>query len=96
MVYVNTIIMHLCMKSTILWIIIPVVSLYQHNIYVSEKLPITKCQQINNTTYQCSSLTELFQQLSNCCNSTDITIEPGNYNLALSYELADLHGSYPV
>ena len=38
-----------------------------------------------------SSLTELFQQLSNCCNSTDITIEPGNYNLALSYELADLH-----
>ena len=75
----------------LLWIIIPVVSLYQHNIYVSEKLPITKCQQINNTTYQYSSITELFQQLSNCCNSTDITIEPGNYNLALSYELADLH-----
>ena len=43
------------------------------------------------TTYQCSSITEVFQQLSNCCNSTDITIEPGNYNLALSYELADLH-----
>ena len=67
------------------------VSLYQHNIYVSEKLPIIKCHQINNTTYQCSSINEVFQQLSNCCNSTDITIEPGNYNLALSYELADLH-----
>ena len=66
------------------------VSLYQHKIYVSEKLLITKCQQIN-TTYQCSSITEVFQQLSNCCNSTDITIEPGNYNLALSYELANLH-----
>ena len=79
------------LKFTILWIIIPAVSLYQHNIYVSEKLPITKCQQINNTTYQCSSITEVFQQLSNCSNSTDITIEPGNYNLALSYKLADLH-----
>ena len=87
----NAITLDLCMKSAILWIIIPVVSLYQHHIYISEKLPITKCQQINNTTYQCSSITELFQQLSNCCNSTDITIEPGNYNLALSYELADLH-----
>ena len=75
----------------VLWIIIPVVSLYQHNIYVSEKLPITKCQQINKTTYQYSSITEVFQQLSNCCNSTDITIEPGNYNLAISHELADLH-----
>ena len=82
---------NLYLKFTILWIIIPLVSLYQYDIYVSEKLPITKCQQINNTTYQCSSITELFQQLSNCCNSTDITIEPGNYNLALSYELADLH-----
>ena len=90
---VNGITMNLCVKPTILLvIIIPVVSLYQHNIYVSEKLPITKeCQQINNTTYQCSSITELFQQLSNCCNSTDITIELGNYNLAISYELADLH-----
>ena len=87
----NAITLDLCMKSAILLIIIPVVSLYQHNIYVSEKLPIIKCQQINNTTYQCSSITELFQQLSNCCNSTDIIIEPGNYNLALSYELADLH-----
>ena len=83
--------MNLCIKSAILCIIIPVVSLYQYNIYVSEKFPIIKCQQINNTTYQCSSITEVFQQLSNCCNSTDITIEPGNYNLALSYELADLH-----
>ena len=86
---VNTINFYL--KFTILWITIPMVHPYQYNIYVSEKLPITKCQQINNTTYQCSSITELFQQLSNCCNSTDITIEPGNYNLALSYELADLH-----
>ena len=87
----NAVKMDFFVVLTILWIIIPVVSLYQHNIYVSEKLPITKCQQINNTTYQCSSITELFQQLSNCCNSTDIIIEPGNYNLALSYELADLH-----
>ena len=79
------------LKFMILWIIISVVSLYQHNICVSVKLPITKYQQINNTTYQCSSITEVFQQLSNCCNSTDITIEPGNYNLAISYELADLH-----
>ena len=83
--------MNLCIKSTFLWIIIPVVSLYQHHVYVSEKLSIIKCQQINNSTYQCSSITELFQQLSNCCNSTDITIEPGNYNLSQSYELADLH-----
>ena len=88
---VNAITMNLHMKFAVIWIIIPVVSLYQHNIYVSEKLSITKCQQINNTTYRCSSITEVFQQLSNCCNSTDITIEPGNYNLALSYELADLH-----
>ena len=88
---VNANTMYLHMKFAILWIIIPVVSLYQHNIYVSEKLPVTKCQQINNTTYQCSSVTEVFQQLSNCCNSTDITIEPGNYNLAISHELADLH-----
>ena len=87
----NAVKMDFFVVLTILWIIIPVVSLYQHHIYVSEKFPITKCQQINNTTYQCSSITELFQQLSNCCNSTDITIEPGNYNLALSYELADLH-----
>ena len=79
------------MKSIVLWIIIPVVSLYQHNIYLSDKLPITKCQQINDTVYQCGSITELFQQLSNCCNSTDVYIEPGNYNLALSYVLADLH-----
>ena len=88
---VNVAEVNLYVMFAVLWVIIPVLSLYQHNIYVSEKLPITKCQQINNTTYQCSSITELFQQLSNCCNSTDITIEPGNYNLALSYELADLH-----
>ena len=79
------------LKFMILWIIISVVSLYQHNICVSEKFPITKYQQINNTSYQCSSITEVFQQLTNCCNSTDIHIEPGNYNLAISYELADLH-----
>ena len=83
--------MNLCMKFIILWIIIPVISLYQHKIYLSDDLPITKCQQINDTIYQCGSITELFQQLSNCCNSTDISIEPGNYNLALSYVIADLH-----
>ena len=88
---VNIAEMNLNVKLAVLWVIIPMVSLYEHNIYASEKLPITKCQQINNTIYQCSSITEVFQQLSNCCNSTDITIEPGNYNLALSYELADLH-----
>ena len=86
--------MNLYMKSTVLWIIIPVVvAVYQHNIYLSDDLPITKCQQINDTVYQCGSVTELFQllQLSNCCNSTDVYIEPGNYDLAVSYELADLH-----
>ena len=88
---VNLIRLNLYMKSTVLWIIIPVVSLYQHKIYLSNDLPITKCQQINDTIYQCGSITELFQQLSNCCNSTDVYIEPGNYNLALSYVLADLH-----
>ena len=81
----------LCMKFIALWIIIPVVSLYQHKIYLSEDLPITECQQINDTVYQCGSITELFQQLSNCCNSTDVYIEPGNYNLALSHVFADLH-----
>ena len=88
---INTVKMDFYNVFIVLWTIIPMVSLYQHNIYVSEKLPIIKCHQINNTTYQCSSINEVFQQLSNCCNSTDITIEPGNYNLALSYELADLH-----
>ena len=88
---VNIAEVNLNVKLAVLWVIILVVSLYQHNIYASEKLPITKCQQINNTTYQCSSITEVFQQLSNCCNSTDITIEPGNYNVALSYQLADVH-----
>ena len=75
----------------VLWIIVPVVSLYQHNIYVSEKFPITKCQWINNITYNCSSITELFKQLSSCCNSTDIIIDPGNHSLALSHEIPDLH-----
>ena len=87
---VNAMTMNLCMKF-ILWIIVPVVSLYQHKIYLSDDLPITKCQQINDTVYKCGSITELFQKLSSCCNSTDISIEPGNYNLALSYVLADLH-----
>ena len=88
---VNNVKVNLYAVFAVLWVIVPVISLYQNNIYVSEKLSFIKCQQINDTTYQCSSITELFQQLSNCCNSTDITIEPGNYNLALSYELADLH-----
>ena len=83
--------MNLYLKFIVLWIIIPVVSLHQHQIYLSDDLPITKCQQINATVYQCGSITELFQQLSSCCNSTDIYIEPGNYNLALSYVIADLH-----
>ena len=85
--------MNLHMKFVVLWIIIiiPVVSLYQHNIYLSNKLPIAKCQQINNTTHHCSSITDVFQQLSNFCNSTDISIEPGKYNLPLSYVLADLN-----
>ena len=84
--------MNIYMKSVVLWIIIPMVSLYQHKIYLSEQnLPVTKCRQINNTIYQCGSIIELVQQLSNCCNSTDIVIEPGNYDLAVSYELADLH-----
>ena len=88
---VNPITLNFHMIATVLWIIIPVVALYQHKIYLSDDLPITKCQQINDTVYQCGSITELFQQLSNCCNSTDIYIEPGNYNLALSYVIADLH-----
>ena len=88
---VNPITLNHFMKSVILWIIIPVSSLYQHKIYLSDDLPITKCQQINDTINQCGSVTELFQQLSNCCNSTDVYIEPGNYSLAASYELADLH-----
>ena len=83
---------NLFMKSAaVLWIIIPVVTLYQHKIYLSKNLPTTKCQQIDHATYQCSSLTELFQQMSSCCNSTDVFIEPGNYSMALSYTLADLH-----
>ena len=100
---VNPITSNHFMKSVILWIIIPVsyicskanktigFLLYQHKIYLSDDLPITKCQQIDDTIYQCGSITELFQQLSNCCNSTDVYIEPGNYDLAVSYELADLH-----
>ena len=90
----NPISMNLYLKLIILWAITQMVSLYQHNIYLSQqelKLATMKFQQINNTTYYCSSVTELFQQLSNCCNSTDISIESGNYNLTLSYELADLH-----
>ena len=80
------------MTFIVLLAIIQMVSLYQYSIYLSElKLPITKCQQINNTVYQCSSIIKVFQRLSNCCNSTDIYIEPGNYNLALSYVIADLH-----
>ena len=89
---VNAMTTNIHMKSVVLWMIIPVVSLYQHKIYLSERnLPVTKCQQINDTVYQCGSITELFQQLSKCCNSTDVYIEPGNYDLAVSYELADLH-----
>ena len=88
---VSAITMNLYLKFNVFWIIVPVVSLYQHKIYLSDDLPIAKCQQINDIVYQCGSITELFQQLSNCCNSTDVYIEPGNYNLALSYVLADLH-----
>ena len=88
---VNSITSNHYMKCIILWIIIPVSAFYHHKIYLAGDLAITKCQQINHTIYQCGSVTELFQQLSNCCNSTDIAIEPGNYSLAVSYELADLH-----
>ena len=79
-------------SSIIFWVIIPIVSLSQHNtIYLSEKLSFTKCQEINDTIYECSSLSAVFQQLSNCCNSTDILIEPGIYNLTGSYNLTDLY-----
>ena len=88
---VNAITMNLLLKFNVLLFIIPMASFYQHNIYLSDKLPMTECQQINDTVYQCGSVTELFQRLSNCCNSTDVYIEPGNYNLALSHVLADLH-----
>ena len=88
---INAISTNLHIKFIAIWIIIPVVSLYQHNIYLSKKLPIEKCQQINNTTHHCSSITDVFQQLSNCCNSTDISIEPGHYSLPLSFVLSDLH-----
>ena len=88
---INDMIVNFLMKSIVLWIIIPVMSFYQHKIYLSENLQIAKCQQINHTTYRCSSITELFQQLSSCCNSTDIFIEPGNYSMAQSYTLVDLH-----
>jgi len=89
----NTITMSVYLKFTVLWTIIPMASLYQHTIYLSEKLSNgkSKCQQINNTIYQCSSIIEVFQQLSNCCNSTDIYLESGYYNLAVSYVLEELH-----
>ena len=88
---VTAITMYLLLKFNVLLVIIPMASFYQHNIYLSDKLPITNRQQINDTTYHYSSLTEVFHRLSNCCDSTDISIEPGNYNLPLSYVFADLH-----
>ena len=85
---VNSMTMDQYMRFLVLWIIIPAVSLNQNHIYLSKRLTTARCQKINNTIYECSSLSAVFQQLSNC---TDISIEPGIYNLTESHNLTDLY-----
>ena len=44
---------------------------YNNTVVISKRLQLTKCEQVNVTEYQCSSLYQGIQLLSTCYNSTN-------------------------
>ena len=68
---------------------------YNNTVVISKRLQLTKCEQVNVTEYQCSSLYQGIQLLSTCCNSTnnnsvDINIvESGSYALNVSFTFSN-------
>ena len=63
---------------------------YKYEICVSNKLELSNCVKVHRTFYQCWSLSQAFQLLETCCDSTDIVIEPGNYSVNASITVHDL------
>ena len=63
---------------------------YKNEIYVSNKLELSNCVKVHRTFYQCGSLSQAFQLLETCCDSTDIVIEPGKYSVNASFTVHDL------
>ena len=61
-------------------------------ILLSDKFEASGCIKLNDlyTSYQCHSLMQAFQLMETCCNSTKITIEPGNYSLNTSLTICGL------
>ena len=71
--------------------IIPVVSTYHYNIYVSLQSELDGCQRVTDTLHHCSSLIPMFKLLSSISSSTDVFIQSGMYSLNMSYTLRGLH-----
>ena len=74
------------LKLYVLYLLVSLAYTYEHRIVVSKGFQLAQCDKVNRVLYKCSSLYQAFQQLSTCCNSTDVIIvEPGSYPLNVSY-----------
>ena len=62
------------LKLCILYLVVSLAYTYEHKLIISKRLHLTQCEEVNKTVYSCSFLYQAFQQLSTCCNSTDIII----------------------
>jgi len=77
-------------KWLIFCFFIAVAFTFEHTINLSHNSSLTECEQLNSTSYQCGSFDHVLQLLSECCNSTDVIIEPDTYDLTSSYNFFDL------
>ena len=82
------------LKVYVLCLLVSLTYTYEYTVNVSKGLKLAKCEKINNTLHKCSSLYQVFQLLStccnltnhDCCNSTDVNIvESGSYALNISF-----------
>jgi len=63
---------------------------YRYKISTFHGYHLDDCKQLNQTVYNCSSLQQAFNLLSQNYSSVDIILEPGSYNLTTSHNISNL------
>ena len=77
-------------RLLLLCFLVASISGYQHKIFLSKKLHLRECEEVNRSYTQCSSIDETFKALMVHSNSTDVIIEPDDYIVNSSWHFKHL------
>ena len=79
----------------LLWFFLPIVvesaHSYLHKISTSHGYCLDDCEKFNDTAFNCSSLQQVFNLLSQNYSSVDNILDPGIFNLTTSHTITNVH-----